>query len=163
LVCKFFETLKAKTFRVTPAMVAGVTEHLWTIEEIIGLMNEARPNRDGRTRIKDGPRDDVMYYLRKIVIGVATLFFGLAGLIGFVFGLGAIGMLVQCAVAIFTGVFVRDDLLEATGEVRIVRATDPDWFWGNIEFYAFVSLLLGLFAWGLVSLAIGWIKHQISK
>ncbi len=29
-----------KTLRVTPAMAAGVTDHLWEIEEIVSLMYE---------------------------------------------------------------------------------------------------------------------------
>ena len=33
---------------ITPAMAAGVTDHLWEIEDIVWLVNEARP--------KPGPR-----------------------------------------------------------------------------------------------------------
>ena len=28
-----------KTLRVTPAMEAGVSDHVWTLEEIVGLVN----------------------------------------------------------------------------------------------------------------------------
>ncbi len=38
-----------KTLRVTPAMAAGLTDHLWTMEEIIGLMDEAAP-KPGRPK-----------------------------------------------------------------------------------------------------------------
>ena len=40
---------------ITPAMAAGVTEHLWDIEDIVRLVNEARP--------KPGPRG---IYKRKV-------------------------------------------------------------------------------------------------
>jgi IS1 family transposase len=38
-----------KTLRVTPAMAAGLTDHLWTMEEIIALMDEAAP-KPGRPK-----------------------------------------------------------------------------------------------------------------
>ena len=38
-----------KTLRVTPAMAAGITDHLWTMEEILGLMDEAAP-KPGRPK-----------------------------------------------------------------------------------------------------------------
>ena len=38
-----------KTLRVTPAMAAGLTDHLWSMEEIIGLMDEAAP-KPGRPK-----------------------------------------------------------------------------------------------------------------
>lgn len=28
-----------RTLRVTPAMEAGISDHVWSIEELIGLMN----------------------------------------------------------------------------------------------------------------------------
>jgi hypothetical protein len=31
-----------KTLRVTPAMAAGVSDHVWSIEEIVGLLNAAQ-------------------------------------------------------------------------------------------------------------------------
>lgn len=31
------------TIRVTPAMEAGITDHVWTIEELVGIL-EAREN-----------------------------------------------------------------------------------------------------------------------
>ena len=30
-----------KTLRVTPAMAAGVTQHVWSLEEVIGLLDAA--------------------------------------------------------------------------------------------------------------------------
>lgn len=38
-----------KTLRVTPAMAAGLTDHLWTMEEIVALMDEAAP-KPGRPK-----------------------------------------------------------------------------------------------------------------
>ncbi|MFT3731469.1 MAG: DDE-type integrase/transposase/recombinase [Hyphomicrobium sp.] len=38
-----------KTLRVTPAMAAGISDRLWTMEEIIGLMDEAAP-KPGRPK-----------------------------------------------------------------------------------------------------------------
>jgi len=29
-----------KTLRVTPAMEAGISQHVWTLEEIVGLLEE---------------------------------------------------------------------------------------------------------------------------
>jgi hypothetical protein len=48
--------------------------------------------------------------------------------------------------ALWMGVLERPDFRENTGDVRIVRATDPDWFWSNIEFYSFLSLIFCLIA-----------------
>jgi IS1 family transposase len=39
-----------KTLRVAPAMAAGLTDHLWTMEEIIGLMDAAAP-KPGRPKM----------------------------------------------------------------------------------------------------------------
>lgn len=33
-----------KTLRVTPAMEAGLTDHIWTLEELCGLLPERKPN-----------------------------------------------------------------------------------------------------------------------
>ena len=30
-----------KTLRVTPAMAAGISDHVWTIDEIVGLVEQA--------------------------------------------------------------------------------------------------------------------------
>ncbi len=32
-----------QTLRVTPAMEAGVADHVWTVEEIVGLLEQAEP------------------------------------------------------------------------------------------------------------------------
>jgi hypothetical protein len=48
--------------------------------------------------------------------------------------------------ALWTGVFERPDFREETGGVRIVRATDPDWFWGNVEFYSFLAIVFCVIA-----------------
>ncbi|MBI5936454.1 MAG: DDE-type integrase/transposase/recombinase [Betaproteobacteria bacterium] len=36
-----------KTLRVTPAMEAGVSDHVWTLEEIAGLVQEPEPKKRG--------------------------------------------------------------------------------------------------------------------
>jgi len=33
-----------KTLRVTPAMEAGLTNHVWTLEELCALLPERKPN-----------------------------------------------------------------------------------------------------------------------
>jgi hypothetical protein len=33
-----------KTLRVTPAMEAGLTDHVWTLEELCALLPEKKPN-----------------------------------------------------------------------------------------------------------------------
>lgn len=38
-----------KTLRVTPAMAAGLTDRLWTTEDIVGLMDEVAP-KPGRPK-----------------------------------------------------------------------------------------------------------------
>lgn len=38
-----------KTLRTTPAMAAGLTDHVWTMDEIIGLMDESAP-KPGRPK-----------------------------------------------------------------------------------------------------------------
>lgn len=43
-----------KTLRVTPAMEAGVSDHVWSLEEIAGLMGEAQaPKKRGPYKIKN--------------------------------------------------------------------------------------------------------------
>lgn len=37
-----------QTLRVTPAMEAGITDHVWTVEEMVGLLEQAEPK--GQTR-----------------------------------------------------------------------------------------------------------------
>jgi len=32
-----------KTLRGTPAMAAGVSDHIWTVDEIVGLVEQAEP------------------------------------------------------------------------------------------------------------------------
>jgi hypothetical protein len=32
-----------QTLRVTPAMAAGLTDHIWSIEEIVGILAEREP------------------------------------------------------------------------------------------------------------------------
>lgn len=36
-----------KTLRVTPAMEAGISDHIWTLEEIAGLVKEEAPKKRG--------------------------------------------------------------------------------------------------------------------
>lgn len=33
-----------KTLRVTPAMEAGLSDHVWTLEELVSLLPERKPN-----------------------------------------------------------------------------------------------------------------------
>lgn len=44
-----------KTLRVTPAMQAGLTDHIWTMEELVALMDEGapKPGKRGPYRKKD--------------------------------------------------------------------------------------------------------------
>lgn len=41
-----------KTLRVTPAMEAGVVDHVWTLEEIAGLVKEEAPKKRGEYKKK---------------------------------------------------------------------------------------------------------------
>lgn len=34
-----------ETLRVTPAMEAGITDHVWDLEEVIGLISENNKNQ----------------------------------------------------------------------------------------------------------------------
>jgi hypothetical protein len=38
------------TLRITPAMAAGLTDRVWSVEEIIGLMDETAP-KPGRPKV----------------------------------------------------------------------------------------------------------------
>jgi len=42
---------------------------------------------------------------------------------------------------LWTGVFVRPDFREATGDVSISPAADPTWFWNHVAFYGFISVV----------------------
>ena len=42
-----------KTLRVTPAMEAGISDHVWTLEEIAGLVQEAEPKKRGPYKKKN--------------------------------------------------------------------------------------------------------------
>jgi hypothetical protein len=51
--------------------------------------------------------------------------------------------------------FERPDFMGDMSIVRIAEAADPDWFWGNVEFYSVVSVILGAIAFAfLLPLAI---------
>lgn len=41
-----------KTLKVTPAMEAGITDHVWTLEEIAGLVQEEAPKKRGKYKKK---------------------------------------------------------------------------------------------------------------
>jgi hypothetical protein len=41
--CFYNWTRIHKTLRVSPAMASGLTDHLWTMEEIVALMDAAAP------------------------------------------------------------------------------------------------------------------------
>ena len=36
-----------KTLRVTPAMEAGISDHVWSLEEITGLVQDEEPKKRG--------------------------------------------------------------------------------------------------------------------
>jgi len=36
-----------KSLRVTPAMTAGITDHVWNIIDIVGLIREEHPKKRG--------------------------------------------------------------------------------------------------------------------
>jgi hypothetical protein len=68
----------------------------------------------------------------------------IVGLIGLFFALSGLGIARSIVSALLTGVFVRQDELGATGEVRISRATDPIWFWDNLKAWSLVAFVLTL-------------------
>jgi hypothetical protein len=78
--------------------------------------------------------------MRRLLAVIAIL---IVGSIGLLLALLALGFLIDVLSALWTGVFERPDYRENTGDVRIVRATDPDWYWSNVQFYTGVSFLLG--------------------
>lgn len=49
-----------QTLRVTPAMEAGLTDHVWTLAELVGLMEAGEKAIIGTTENKRGP-----YYKRR--------------------------------------------------------------------------------------------------
>ena len=46
-----------KTLRVTPAMEAGIADHVWTLEEIAGLVKVEAPKKRGPYKKRDQPAD----------------------------------------------------------------------------------------------------------
>ncbi len=40
-----------QTLRVTPAMEAGLTDHIWSLQELVGLL-EGKEKRGGRVKAK---------------------------------------------------------------------------------------------------------------
>jgi hypothetical protein len=50
-----------KSLRVTPAMEAGISDHVWSIEEIARLVPEPVVKKRGNTK---RPRNEVFLYLK---------------------------------------------------------------------------------------------------
>ena len=65
----------------------------------------------------------------------------LIGPIGSYFAFLAFYFSKMVASALLFGVFERPDFREDTGDVRIVKTIDPDWFWSNVKFYTVVSII----------------------
>jgi hypothetical protein len=40
-----------KTLRVTPAMEAGLTDHIWSLEELMGLLDAAKPTSEPKQEL----------------------------------------------------------------------------------------------------------------
>jgi hypothetical protein len=87
----------------------------------------------------------------------------LVGPIGLIFATGAFGCLSMVVKGLWTGVLEREDYLGATGDVRIVRITDPDWYWENIEFYTFVFVVLGLIATAIIWSLLKLLRYSFRK
>jgi hypothetical protein len=65
--------------------------------------------------------------------------------------------------ALWTGVFERPDFRENTGDVRIFRATDADWFWSNVEFYALASVVFCLIAVAIILPLAIYLKRSLAR
>jgi ABC-type sugar transport system permease subunit len=65
----------------------------------------------------------------------------LLGPIGVFFAIQALYFSKMVSSALWYGILERPDFREGTGDVRIVKITDPDWFWSNVEFYTLVSII----------------------
>ena len=85
--------------------------------------------------------------MRQFIAWTAALVTGLPGIFS---GLLALNFSRIVLSAVWTSVLERPDFREETGDVRIFRATDPDWFWGNVEFYSILSIVLWMTAMVLV-------------
>jgi hypothetical protein len=83
------------------------------------------------------------YPVRRFGVILARL---LVGLIGAFFAVQGFYFSKMASSALWYGVFERPDFRENTGDVRIVKITDPDWFWSNVEFYAVVGCICVLIA-----------------
>ena len=97
---------------------------------------------------------------RRIVTVITML---LVGSIGLFFALGALGSLGMVLKALWTGVFERADFRENTGDVRIFRVADPDWFWGNVGFYTFVSVVLGFMAGAIICPLAACLRYRFRR
>ena len=82
-------------------------------------------------------------FLRRFIAVIVTV---LIGPIGLFFAMLALAFFKKVLSAVWTGVFVQQDLRENTGDSTILRTTDPDLFWGQVEFYTVVSVVLCLIA-----------------
>lgn len=84
---------------------------------------------------------------QRIIAVILTLLFGPVGLI---LGLLAIRLSAQTLSAVWTGVVVVSDLRENTGGSTIFRTTDPGVFWGFVEAYAIIAIVLVLIAGAVI-------------
>ena len=99
-------------------------------------------------------------YLRRIGALITML---LIGPIGLLFAVGALGSLGMVLKAVSTGVFERPDFREETGDVRISRTATPEWFWDNVTFYTFVSVVLASIAAAIIWLLTMYLGRRFRK
>ena len=59
---------------------------------------------------------------------------------------------------LITGKFVREDMMGGEGEIVIDRATSPDWFWDNIQFWGSISVVTGCFSGALLLIVVLLVK-----
>jgi len=92
-----------------------------------------------------------MKLVRRLLRFVAGVAVASAALVGSIIGLLGIGLLADVIRALTTGTFTRDDLLEATGKVSIVRVLDPGRFWDDVMLWTVGALFGLMIAWVLTA------------
>jgi hypothetical protein len=82
-----------QTLRVTPAMEAGVANHVWSVEEIVSLL-------DARSGWRPFMEPQGGAYVEGFAIQVGSVWVAIPILVAVVFGLWKLGKIIWAAIAV---------------------------------------------------------------
>ena len=94
---------------------------------------------------------------------IAVIVTLLIGPVGLFFATLALAFFKKVLAAVWTGVFVQQDLRENSGDATILRATDSDLFWSQVEFYTVVSVVFCLIAVTIILPLVIYIKIAFER